>query len=354
MSIQALNWARQVGAQGVLRPAEVLLLWMLADHADEAWSCHPSQEKLARDSNQSKRTVTSQISRLRTLGLISVENRYGHGRGRIGVRYYLLEEAQQGLADRAADDSSADLAPRTDMRDAVPASRTKTREADTAAESENPGTMRGADSASESLRRKSAHDSDANPGVAHLRERARINPHSNPHHHDPRPTEPTVGGSTQDDDDDDRRIYRGVGLTQLCGLVPQLGQVEVEHLPVVVDVVLDRATDRVAAPTRYVAAALRADFEGVLAAAADAWPVHGLDDDLGRSGTVSPAVRTRTAVPAVPCTNPDHDGVYDPQDCPQCRLESRIVQPTLDPTAVPLSPEQIEALPASLRRRVGA
>ncbi|MEO9246793.1 helix-turn-helix domain-containing protein [Citricoccus nitrophenolicus] len=352
MSIQALNWARQVGAQGVLRPAEVLLLWMMADHADEAWSCHPSQEKLARESNQSKRTVTSQIGRLRELGLISVENRYGQGRGRIGVRYYLYEDALSRLVDRATDNSSADVASRADVRDAEAASRKVTRDADISADSENAEITREASSASESLRRKSAHDSDANPGPAHLREHARINPHQNPHHHHGLPlSDPTGSGPDDEDDHDDRKVFRGVSLAQLCELVPELSQVESDYLPLVVEVVLDRATGRVAVPTRYVATALRADFEGVLAAAADRWPVHHRTEGVGRTTERSPSL---TLAPAVACTNPDHDGIYDPADCPQCRLENRLAPPTAAEDVRQLSAEQIETLPASLRRRIGA
>jgi DNA-binding transcriptional ArsR family regulator len=366
MSIQALNWARQVGAQGVLRPAEVLLLWMLADHADEAWSCHPSQQKLAKDSNQSKRTVTSQIGRLRELGLISVENRYGQGRGRIGVRYYLHEEALKGLMDRAVDDSGAKSACRTNKPDAGPAAREMAREADVAPESTIGETPRKEDSAPESLSRNSTHDSDANPGPVRLKERARINPHQNPHHPGSvrqavPPTPPKAAATDHHDDDDDEdndlRIHRGVSLPQLGELVPDLAQIEPEYVPGLVDVVLNRATARVASPTRYVATALRADFEGILDAAAQRWlaphPAPGIGPRALPPGT-APAAPKRPTVPAVPCTNPDHHEIYNRADCPQCRLESRLAPPTPDQHVEHLSAEQIETLPASLRRRIGA
>ncbi len=359
MSIQALNWARQVGARGVLRPAEVLLLWMLADHADEAWSCHPSHQKLAQESNQSKRTVTSQIGRLRELGLISVENRYGQGRGRIGVRYFLHEDALNELRSRAADDSGADSARRTATRQASGAFRGMTREADLASDSETAEITREARSAPESLSRKSTHDSDANLGAGLLKERAQINPHQNPHPPgNVPPTVPTTAGiHHHDDDDDDCRIHRGVNLGQLIVLVPELGQIEPEYVPGLVDVVLDRATARVASPTRYVAAALRADFEGILDAAAERWSAHHPTDRVHSHALLPRSDRRASASsarPMVPCMNPDHDGVYNPADCAQCRLENRLAQPTADEDVDELTAEQIEALPSSLRRRIGA
>ncbi|MGM7670244.1 hypothetical protein [Microbacterium sp. A93] len=163
--------------------------------------------------------------------------------------------------------------------------------------------------------------------------------------------------SAPDDNDDDRGMYRGVSLAQLCELVPELAQIELEYVPSLVDVVLDRATARVAAPTRYVATALRADFEGILDAAADRWPFHHRPQGV-ESPALAPrsaqAVAAEAAVPAVPCTNPDHDGIYNPADCPQCRLENRLAPTTQDADVDQLSAEQLETLPASLRRRISA
>ena len=117
MSNEAMNWARKCGATGTLRPGEVLVLMLMADHADEQWSCHPSASKLARDSNQSERTITTQLKRLRELGLISVENVYGPGRGRVGVRYYLHETALDRLAAAPENDSPAEIAGRENEYD---------------------------------------------------------------------------------------------------------------------------------------------------------------------------------------------------------------------------------------------
>lgn len=376
MSNEAMNWARKCGATGTLRPGEVLVLMLMADHADEQWSCYPTASKLARDSNQSERTITTQLKRLRELGLISVENRYGQGRGRIGVRYYLHETALDRFAGAPENDSPAEIAGRENTRDANIASeseipgnmrdadsapesgnRENARDANIASESKNPGNMRDANIAGESLRRNLTHDSGANSGGAHLKERARINHQKNHHHLVEIRGGAEVGPGAGADEDDDL-IHRGVDLAQLFELVPDLAtQVEAEHVRAVVDVVLDRAGDRrVKHPTRYVASALTADLDGVLIDAAVAWqarPVAPRGSEQAHPGVV-PVARERWREP-VPCTNLDHRGAYDGagQDCHQCRLEARLVaQEPADVDQVQWSPERLDALPESLRKRV--
>ncbi|MCT2089853.1 helix-turn-helix domain-containing protein [Micrococcus terreus] len=362
MSNEAMNWARKCGATGTLRPGEVLVLMLMADHADEQWSCYPTATKLALDSNQSERTITSQLKRLRELGLISVENLYGQGRGRIGVRYYLHETALDRFAGAPENDSPAEIAGRENTRDANIAPESgnpgNMRDADFAPESGNRENTRGANIADESLRRNLTHDSGANPGGAHLKERARINHQKNHHHHlvEIRGGAEVGPGAGADEDDD--LIHRGVDLAQLFELVPDLAtQVEAEHVRAVVDVVLDRAGDRrVKHPTRYVASALTADLDGVLIDAAIAWqarPVAPRGAAQAQPGVV-PVARERWQEP-VPCTNPDHRGAYDGsgQDCHQCRLEARLVaQEPADVDQVQWSPERLDALPESLRKRV--
>ncbi|MFP5199226.1 helix-turn-helix domain-containing protein [Micrococcus luteus] len=95
MSIEAMKWAQKVAETGQLNTGQAFVLLLLGDHADEAWSCHPSQELLARRSAQTVRSVERHIARLRDLGLVDTESRYGDGRGRIGLRYYLREGACQ-------------------------------------------------------------------------------------------------------------------------------------------------------------------------------------------------------------------------------------------------------------------
>ena len=101
MSIEAMKWAQKVAETGQLNTGQAFVLLLLGDHADEAWSCHPSQELLARRSAQTVRSVERHIARLRDLGLVDTESRYGDGRGRIGLRYYLREEALNDLVQDA-------------------------------------------------------------------------------------------------------------------------------------------------------------------------------------------------------------------------------------------------------------
>lgn len=349
MSFEATNWARRCGATGMLRPAEVLLLLLMADHADEQWSCHPSREVLARDSNQSVRSITTQTKRLRELGLITVENRYGHGRGRIGVRYYLQADALKELAtprsrEAAPEDIQADDDPEI-TRGADPAGESwrpgTTRSAESAPESQLSGTTRSADPARESFTCRTLHDSGANPSGLPLREHARINHHQNHH--------PGATGEAQSpngDDDDDQGIYRGVRVARLFELVPHLtGQVRPVEVPLLVDVVIARAGQRrLVRPTAYVAHALTNDLESVLLEAGRRWEHPGSTpaDVQGESAATG-------RVP-VPCTNPDHEGSTNPLDCHQCRLEERLAPPA--PTGQALNAEEINGLSGRLRERL--
>ncbi|HCG15907.1 MAG TPA: helix-turn-helix domain-containing protein, partial [Micrococcus luteus] len=97
MTIDAMKWAWKAAETGHLNTGQAFVLLILGDHADEAWSCYPSQETLARRSAQTVRSVERHIARLRDLGLVETESRYGDGRGRIGLRYYLREEALNDL-----------------------------------------------------------------------------------------------------------------------------------------------------------------------------------------------------------------------------------------------------------------
>ena len=99
MTIEAIIWARRVTETGVLKTGQAFVLMLLGDHADESWSCFPSQELLARGTAQSVRSVQRQIDQLEQLGLISVKAVYGgSGReGRTGSRYQLHPEALEGI-----------------------------------------------------------------------------------------------------------------------------------------------------------------------------------------------------------------------------------------------------------------
>src|SRR5699024_8871598 len=95
MSFQAMNWAMEVNRSGLLKSNDAFVLLVLANYADEEWSCFPAQERLAQDTAQTTRSVVRQLKQLQSLGLVKSESRYGTGRGRIGNRYFLLREAFQ-------------------------------------------------------------------------------------------------------------------------------------------------------------------------------------------------------------------------------------------------------------------
>ncbi|WP_413544447.1 hypothetical protein [Citricoccus nitrophenolicus] len=144
-------------------------------------------------------------------------------------------------------------------------------------------------------------------------------------------------------------------LDQLFELVPALtGIATVKDLPVVVDVVLDRATGPVSRPTAYVASALLRDLDGVLEAAARRWPARAVAHPaMGGPGPVNAAGSGPVSGGRVPvaCRNEDHTGITDPEDCHQCRLEDRLVP--AEPMDRELSDAEFEALPPRLRQRLG-
>lgn len=88
MSWQALTWAQ---AQKVGNVGAKSVLVILANYADEAGTCWPSQTTIAEATDQSKRTVIRQLQVLEEKGLIRVEQRGrsdGAG-GRMTNRYVL-------------------------------------------------------------------------------------------------------------------------------------------------------------------------------------------------------------------------------------------------------------------------
>lgn len=63
---------------------------VLAEHADEAMSCYPSQATIADATEQSVRTVRSQLADLEAAGLITRQHRGNGQGGRTSDRYTLL------------------------------------------------------------------------------------------------------------------------------------------------------------------------------------------------------------------------------------------------------------------------
>lgn len=104
MSWKATAWAeRQITGS----PARKVLLMILANYADENGVCWPSQETLARGTEQSVDTVQRQLKKLQDLGIIERE-RMPKRRGQWqGFRYKLLLQLDQATNSQNAARSQA-------------------------------------------------------------------------------------------------------------------------------------------------------------------------------------------------------------------------------------------------------
>lgn len=72
MSIQAVAWAIQTRVGDT---ALKVLLIAICNYADEDWKCWPSQDRLAHDSEVSKRTIQRALKKLEAQGLVTIEAR---------------------------------------------------------------------------------------------------------------------------------------------------------------------------------------------------------------------------------------------------------------------------------------
>ena len=311
MSIDAMKWAQKVAETGKLNTGQAFVLLLLGDHADESWSCYPSQELLAQRSAQTVRSVERHIARLRDLGLVETESRYGDGRGRIGLRYYLREEALNGLVQ----DPEARMNTRPDNLSGKSETRMNTRPDNLSGESTHPTI---------------SADSPDNHDFADYKDRARTNPQ------EPSSVRPSVRQSgavrAETTTDDGRRtdqaidggegvglVHRGVVLADLVQRVPAAADLGDGQLRSIVDVVLARASGPVRKPTAFVARSLASEFEELVAVTRPR-PVA-----VAQAPAASGQVRElRTGEP---CQDPDvHVPAYGQAvlaDCPHCRLERR-------------------------------
>ena len=314
MTIEAIIWARRVTETGVLKTGQAFVLMLLGDHADESWSCFPSQELLARGTAQSVRSVQRQIDQLEQLGLISVKAVYGgSGReGRTGSRYQLHPEALEGIVGGGAD------------------TRMSSRPDNLSPNSETRMDSRPDNLSSNSELGDNLTELGDNRDFADYKDRARTNPQ------EPSSVRPSVRQSgavrAETTTDDGRRtdqaidggegvglVHRGVVLADLVQRVPAAADLGDGQLRSIVDVVLARASGPVRKPTAFVARSLASEFEELVAVTRPR-PVA-----VAQAPAASGQVRElRTGEP---CQDPDvHVPAYGQAvlaDCPHCRLERR-------------------------------
>ena len=314
MTIEAIIWARRVTETGVLKTGQAFVLMLLGDHADESWSCFPSQELLARGTAQSVRSVQRQIDQLEQLGLISVKAVYGaSGReGRTGSRYQLHPEALGGIVGGGAETR---MDSRPDNLSSNSANRMSSRPDNLSPNSELGDNLT---------------ELGDNRDFADYKDRARTNPQ------EPSSVSPSVRQSgavrAETTTDDGRRtdqaidggegvelVHRGVVLADLVQRVPAAADLGDGQLRSIVDVVLARASGPVRKPTAFVARSLASEFEELVAVTRPR-PVA-----VAQAPAASGQVRElRTGEP---CQDPDvHVPAYGQvvlADCPHCRLERR-------------------------------
>lgn len=80
MSVQALNWARQMGSAAKLPPGQLVLLWMMADRANKQWACWDGVDTLAREAYLNEKTVRRHLQALEDKGIITRYERRGEFR----------------------------------------------------------------------------------------------------------------------------------------------------------------------------------------------------------------------------------------------------------------------------------
>ena len=94
-----MAWARSVRTGS---PGTKAVLMVLAEHADEANSCWPSQQTIAESTEQSVRNVQRQLGALEAAGFIRRQHRYpAGGAGRTSDRYVLILSQPDNLSGNA-------------------------------------------------------------------------------------------------------------------------------------------------------------------------------------------------------------------------------------------------------------
>lgn len=364
MSVQALNWARQMGAATDLPAAQLLLLWLLADQANGQWECWPGVARLARESNQSERSVMRHLGELEKQGIIARYTRRGPvTHAATGEVYTNVRKSD--LIVIQADALSAASVPEHDVSDpsesfegwlsgrvieggglgdnlsGSPRSQ-ETREGDNLSPS-----LRAVDNQGDNLSPRglgdnlspSSEPAETREGdnlsprgstcqsvqglpdkscIPHARvNRARgLNPHLEPSSSSS-VRESYRAGSAGDGRDDDDAIatgedvganHRGVSLHALGGVVAKAVGWECtsEQLTWLIDVILDRSARPVGRPARFVTAAVTND------------PAAIREELAGRFGR--PGTEAASAPAAASCPIPEHaeQGLLA-VNCPACR-----------------------------------
>lgn len=372
MSIEAMNWARKVGRAGaelgLLGPGAILLLWSLADRADQDWSCFPSiKHDLAPDSAQSERSIKRHLEVFREYGLVSTESRHNNLGYRIGMRYYLHEEALQYLqkevavrrlltenidAEQASGENEnreilggAKMSPRLENREIPGSAKMSPRR-------KKPEIQGDANMA---LREGLGANHDKKSSGAFKRNARTIN-----HQQQPIPekvdvvVDPTPKVSVADDpeslligwqtgvNNELDLLHRGVDVLALAGMGTMFSQkhsVAVWHE--VVNLVLDRTTTAVRNPHQYVLAAFGSSARVLVLEA-----VKNLE---------APA-ETRQAAFEAPIMVKCEDHSWSGREgavCPSCRADALVGEPAVEEiVSEPLTEAQIASLPAAYRHMV--
>ena len=348
MSIEALRWARKMGRVANLPTPQLLLLWILADHADEyTFEAWPHQRTLARDTGMSERSVRRHLNGLEEAGIITRQVRYGDVKNyRTGEKIsnvrlsdlYTLQKGMLGVlaqARRASEDPDVEAAERAlesargvvvepledycedeeSLAEDLPANlsgrgltpvekspanlsgREKSRV------NSEPANLSGRGSTGQIVQTLPDNGGHGGPD-SHSSPRARI---KNPHQ-EPSSSSSDVGEYRSDDDDDKRPSmgFRGVDLGEVQQTVASLIQRRLTDLQArnLIDVILDRASQRVMNPPKFVAASLKRD-------------PHALAEELDR--LFGPMTRDQRVVPKL-CPIPEHtrEG-HRAKNCPACR-----------------------------------
>lgn len=365
-----MNWARKVGRAGaelgLLTPGAILLLWSLADRADQDWSCFPSiKDDLAPDSAQSERSVKRHIELFREQGLVTTEARHNSMGFRIGMRYYLHEDALLPLEEEAA----AHRAKRLEMEEKAEPEMGKNREISGGAElAPRSKTRENSGSAKMAPRLKNPQI----PGSAKLAPRESLgakrdknslgafkrNARGFNHHHQ------SAAETIDDDsavkdlvandpgtlllgwqtgiDDEMLLVHRSVDVLALAasGTMFNIHQpVRVWHR--VIELILERSSGTVRMPHAYVLAAFSSAARTVIVEA-----LQSLETPAEKAQDVF------TAPIVVKCEDHSWSG-REGAVCPSCRADALVGEPVVEETvSEPLTEAQIASLPPAYRHMV--